>query len=316
MNRLIARPAELLYRGVNRSRRALYRLGLLRPERLPRPVISVGNRALGGTGKTPTVIAVATGLLELGLRPAVLTRGYGRRSSEQPLLVDGLDALRFGDEPVVIHRSLPEVPVIVGSRRAAAARWFLERGDCDLFLLDDGFQHLQLHRDCDVVIESASSWFREGPSALRDADALLLRDVDSPLPDVPSFRIALEPRDLLVDGASEPLEALEGTSVFAFSGLADNDQFFRTLEALGAELAGTEAFPDHHVYDQEDLQRLRMRAEIAGAEMLVTTAKDAVKTGSLEPAVLRTAVTIEPRLDFLGLLIRRVREAAEFRGAD
>ncbi len=247
-------PAELLLRGVNRLRRTLYRTGMLRPKRLPRPVISVGNITLGGAGKTPTVIAIARDLTRRGLRVAVLTRGYGRTSKENGL-IDADDAARWGDEPVLIQLSVVNIDVIVGSKRFDNAVRYLADNDCDVFVLDDGFQHLQLARDIDIVIDAPGQRpMREGRSALRDARFVI-------------------PRRLKVIGA----EQIAGKNVYAFSGLADNEQFFATLRDAGATLAGTSSFPDHHPYGASDLTAIRQAAAHCRADAIVTTAKDAVK---------------------------------------
>jgi tetraacyldisaccharide 4'-kinase len=257
---------ELLYRGINRLRRWLYRRGILRAKRLPVPVISIGNRAMGGSGKTPATIAIAGALAARGLRVAVLTRGYGRSGTGQGP-VTSPDAERFGDEPVLIKKKLENVDVIVGKNRYENAM----QVSVDLFVLDDGFQHLQLARDLDVVIEAPSRWYREGPSALRDADLVLPR------------------RLRVVDG-----ERLRGRRVFAFAGLANNEQFFDTLRELGAVVSGTRGFPDHHRYTAADLAALRAAAD--GAQ-LVTTEKDAVKIGAADDIMtLAVEFTIEPHV--------------------
>jgi tetraacyldisaccharide-1-P 4'-kinase/lauroyl/myristoyl acyltransferase len=243
---LLLKPFELLYRGVNRARRALYRMGLLRAKRLHRPVISIGNIAAGGTGKTPAVIAVCRDLAARGLRVAVLTRGYGRSDQSYTGTVAGNDASKYGDEPVLIKRST-NADVLVGSNRHKNAHGY----DCDVFVLDDGFQHLQLHRDFDLVIDAPARFYREGRSALKDAHAVV-------------------PRRLRLQIAEE----LHGKPLFAFAGLADNEQFFTSLRDAGLHLAGTKGFPDHHRYTPADLAQLRRDANGA---TLVTTEKDAVK---------------------------------------
>ncbi len=249
MNPLIA-IAGSLYRGINRLRRALYRAGILRGRKLPRPVISIGNIAAGGAGKTPAVIALCRYLEGRGRRVAVLTRGHGRVGAEQGL-VTALDPLRFGDEPVLIKKSAPYVDVIVGANRYDNAVGI----NTDIFILDDGFQHLQLERDLDVVIDVPdAAFYREGRSALQDADIIISRNVRLHIPDT-----------------------LRGRRLFAFAGLADNKQFFRSLTDAGLTLAGTLTFRDHHRYTPHDLDRIAAAAKDAGAELIVTTEKDAVK---------------------------------------
>lgn len=240
------------WRLVNRARRALYRSGVLRAKRLSRPVISVGNIAAGGAGKTPAVIRIARFLTERGFRVAVLTRGYGR-SSGATGLVDSLDAGRWGDEPVLIKKTVPNVDVIVGKNRYKNARDYLRDNRCDVFLLDDGFQHLQIARDLDVVIDVARARaFREGRAALRDADVVIPRRMRLVIP--------------TVDGGLG--------ATFAFSALADNEQFFDSLRAAGLHVVGTRGFRDHHRYSAADLAALKREA---GGATLVTTEKDAVK---------------------------------------
>jgi tetraacyldisaccharide 4'-kinase len=239
----VIKLAELLYRGVNRMRRALYRAGVLKAKRLRAPVISVGAIAAGGSGKTPATIAIAGALAARGVRVAVLTRGYGRAGAGG--VITELDPDRYGDEPVLIKKRLPQVEVIVGTNRYENAI----RSDADLFVLDDGFQHLQLHRDVDVVIDHPASFLREGRAALRDADVILPRKIRLTIPD-----------------------SLRGKRVFAFAGLANNEQFFESLDLM---LAGTRSFPDHHRYTAVDIDAIKREA--AKADAIVTTEKDAVK---------------------------------------
>lgn len=282
------KTAELLYRGVNRLRRRLYRsrgLGPFNPmkgKRLHRPVISIGNIAAGGTGKTPAVIAVARHLTAHGLRVAVLTRGYGRKDSAFAGPVLTLDAEKYGDEPVLIKKSV-NVDVLVGSNRHKNAIDY----PCDVFILDDGFQHLQIERDLDLVIDAPAAFYREGPSALRDADIVIPRRLRTIVP-----------------------PELVGQRVFAFAGLADNRQFFETLRAAGLELAGTRSFGDHHRYTPEEIALL---VRDAAGLPLVTTGKDAVKL----PQVSVIAIDAEFEIDQEVLnTILQVARGEDFAGED
>jgi tetraacyldisaccharide 4'-kinase len=264
-----------IYRGVNRLRRALYRSGILRAKRLAKPVISIGNIAAGGTGKTPAVIAVVDFLTSRGYRVAVLTRGYGRRGEGG--LVQSADADRFGDEPVLIkHRT--NVDVIVGADRYDNAL----RHDADVYVLDDGFQHLQLHRDIDLVIDAPARFYREGRSALRDADIVIPRRLRLIVPD-----------------------DLRSKRLFAFAGLADNEQFFDSLREHGLQLAGTRGFPDHHRYTRADLDAIEAASRAAGGEAIVTTEKDAVKIDRRDMISIRAEFVIEPEV--LEELLARIR---------
>jgi tetraacyldisaccharide 4'-kinase len=269
---ILLKPFELLWRGVNRLRRALYRRGILKSKRLPRPVISVGNLAAGGAGKTPAVITIARYLEKRGFRVAVLTRGYGRAGNVSGV-VTKLDAAAFGDEPVLLKSKLKNIDVVVGSKRYENAIRFLNANDCDLFILDDGFQHLQLARDVDVVIDAANGVMREGRSALADADFVIQRRLRLAVPD-----------------------DLTSRRVFAFAGLADNDQFFASLRANGLDVVGTRSFRDHHRYTASDIAAIKAAAQSAGAEAIVTTEKDAVKIDDRDIIAIAAEMIIEPEI--------------------
>ena len=270
MNVLLAIAGPLL-RGVNAARRALYRAGALRGRKLPRPVISVGNVAAGGAGKTPAVIAIARYLGERKIKVAVLTRGYGRAKGAPDGLLTELDPARFGDEPVIIKKAAPNVDVIVGAKRYFNASLYLTMNSCDCFLLDDGFQHLQIQRDLDIVIDTPDArLYREGRSALRDASIVIPRHLEVNVP-----------------------ESLRGKRVFAFAGLASNEQFFDSLRG-DLTVAGTLGFPDHHIYTGSDLARIDSMAAAAGAEAIVTTEKDKVKIERRDIIAIPATFVMEP----------------------
>ena len=269
---ILLKPFELLWRGLNRLRRALYRRGILKSKRLPRPVISVGNLAAGGAGKTPAVITIARYLQKRGFRVAILTRGYGRPGSVSGA-VTSLDPVIFGDEPVLLKSKLKDADVIVGLTRYENAIRFLNWNDCDLFILDDGFQHLQLARDVDVVIDATNGVMREGRSALADADIVIQRRLRLAVPD-----------------------EVTGRRVFAFSGLANNEQFFASLRANGLDVVGTKSFRDHHRYSAADVAAIKAAARAAGAEVVVTTEKDAVKIDDRDIIAIAAEMIIEPEI--------------------
>ena len=255
---ILLKPLELLWRGVNRLRRALYRAGVLKAKRLPRPVISVGSIAAGGTGKTPATIAIARFLMSRGYKVAVLTRGYGRAGAGGR--VEALDATKYGDEPVLIKKATG-AEVIVGKNRYRNGLM----SNCDVFVLDDGFQHLQLARDLDVVVDAPTRWHREGRSALHYAHFVI-------------------PRRLRIDCV-----IVKGKRVFAFAGLADNKQFFAALRDCGAIVVGTRGFPDHHRYSAADIAALKNEK----ADLLVTTEKDVVKIDDRDIIAVPAAMEID-----------------------
>lgn len=283
---------------MNRLRRALYRRGILRAGRLPRHVISIGNIAMGGSGKTPLVLTLSRRLQREGFRVAILTRGYGRNRGAAPGLVEGDATERFGDEPVLLARSLPGVDVIVDSDRIRGGLRYLETHDCDLFVLDDGFQHFRLRRDLDIVIHSADpGWLREGPSSLRFADLLVVRGKPSDLPSHGSVhRGELRPLSFRWRGDEHALVELHGKRVVAFAGLADNDQFFRLVEQVGAVIAGRRSFPDHHRYATSEIESLRHLLDANRGDLLLTTEKDAVKLRDDEIASLRVDLEVDEQL--------------------
>ncbi len=306
----LLRPLTPLYSGVVRARAAAYRRGLLPRVHLPRPVVSVGNLSFGGTGKTPTVVSLVRDLARRGRRPAVLTRGYGRRGSD-PLFLLGPDALapaeRAGDEPLEMASRLPGVPIVVDADRVRGGRRAIDAG-ADVLLLDDGFQHLRLERDLDLVlIDAGDPWagghlpprgrLREPLAAMARASAILVTKLGEDLeileairatvrsfaPRVPVHGARLEPSRLVTPGGLLPLESLRGRAVVAFAGVGRPGAFEELLEGLGAEIAATRWFEDHHRYTGREIKRLSRLAARHGA-VAVTTAKDAVKLPPGHPA--------------------------------
>lgn len=326
------RLAALLFRAGAALRGALYDAGLLRAARAEAPVISIGNLAVGGAGKTPVAIAVARRLLARGRRVAVLSRGYGASRADPRVVSDGaallLGAEEGGDEPVLVARRLPGTPVLCGPRRADLARAAVRDHRADVLLLDDGFQHRALARDLDVVVLDAANPFgngrllpagpnREPRAALRRAGLVWLSRADQAGEDRLEALRALareatgrEPVEsrhapvALVDGALAPaggLEALRGRRVLLLAGIARPGGFRRTLAGLGAEVAAEVVFPDHHRFAPGDLDGALREADAARCELVVTTEKDAVR--------LPAAAAADPRLRVLRI------EAELLRGA-
>ncbi len=316
---LLLTPLTPLYGALVRARAAAYRRGLVRRVRLPVPVVSVGNLTLGGTGKTPTVRALVRDLARRGLKPAVLTRGYGRRSG-QPLVLVGPDvvtsAAQAGDEPVELAGHLPGVPVVVDRDRARGGAEAIRRG-ADVLLLDDGFQHLRLERDLDlVVMDAGDPWggdalpprgrLREPVAALGRASAILVNKLDADAtgvpeaiarrlgalaPGVPVLGARLAPVRVRTPDSVAPPSALAGKRVLPFAGIGRPSGFVELLSGLGAIIADERWFPDHHRYGEADLASLEDAARRAGAAP-VTTGKDAVK---LPPGAPAWVVEVEVR---------------------
>lgn len=308
----LGRPFSPLYSVAMRLRELGYRRGLFRSYSLDAPVISVGNLTLGGTGKTPMVQYLARLLQGKGYRPAVISRGWGGAVKNRVNLVsDGeqlyLDARQAGDEPRLLAETLPGVPVLTGVVRRLPAEEAIAMG-ADILLLDDGFQHLQVRRDLNLVLFSADRLagnsrvfpggeLREPVAALRRAGRFVLTGVRADnrqraeqFADLlgrrfPGIGVSLtgyaaigavtpEPGGLLTDF---PLEALRERTIFAFCGIGRPNSFRRTLEGLGLPLADFVAFNDHQPYPQATVISLLARARRVGADTLVVTEKDLVK---------------------------------------
>ncbi len=302
---------------------------------LERPVISVGNLSVGGSGKTPVVAALARLLIEMGQRPAILSRGYARRRTNDGVVVvsDGTRVLepveRSGDEPQMLARALPRVPVLVCADRYLAGRLAEKQFDCTVMLLDDGFQHLVLGRNVDVLVMPASDLdeavlpsgrLREPLDAVSSADCVLVPGSDDDVTRVaatfdrmPVFRVTNHYGPLQGHVAS----AHSGTRVVAVAGIARPERFFSALRGQGYDLVREVRFPDHHWYSAGDLDRIRAIAKETGADRVVTTEKDAVRVapqpGPPSPglgragwAVLPMTAVIEPAERFSSWLRERL----------
>jgi len=301
------------YRGLLGAREWLYVRGVLTSRGLDCPVIAVGNITVGGTGKTPAVELVVRTLFDFGHRPGVLSRGYGRRSSGVQVVADAasirLDAEEAGDEPFLLARRLPGVPVVVGSNRYESGRLARERFGITALVLDDGFQHRTLRKDLEIVMaRAANPWgngrllpggpLREPLEGLARADLIVATGarraaeaaevqatVKRLAPGVPVLTAVHVPTECFESGAMRfvPLTVLAGAKLLAFAGIGAPAAFQRTLAEAAVAVAGLQPFADHHWYTREDLARLERRAADLGADGLVTTEKDWVRLRALPP---------------------------------
>jgi tetraacyldisaccharide 4'-kinase len=299
---------EALFRAAVSVRGAAYACGLAAAARAGAPVISVGNLAVGGAGKTPAVLAIGERLIARGRRLAVLSRGYGARQRGERLASDGarllLGAAEAGDEPLLLARRLPGAAVLCGPRRAELARRAVEELGADVLLLDDGFQHRALARDLDLVVVDAANPVgngrllprgpnREAFSAIGRAQLSWLSRVDQAGSERlsalrarvhqatgrPPVESRHEVTDVL-DGAlarSFGARDLRGRPVLLLCALARPDGFRRTLASLGTEIRAERVFRDHHAFSVRELEEALEAARAAGCEAVVTTEKDAVR---------------------------------------
>ncbi len=274
-------PVALLYRSVGALHRGAYATGLRRAGRLPVPVIVVGNVIAGGAGKTPVVLALLQHLHERGLQAGVVSRGYGRSTSDCLEVLAQDTASRTGDEPLLLKRK-SGVPVFVASRRAEAGRALLQAHPAvQVIVSDDGLQHPALARDIEVCVFDGrgigNGWLLPaGPLREpwpRKVD-LVLSHGDAPGIAGHAMERVLASETLRGDGARRPLAQLQGLLVHAVAGIANPEAFFAMLRAAGLTLAGAQALPDHHDFaDAADLPE----------GVLVCTEKDAVKLWRLRP---------------------------------
>jgi len=302
--------------------------------RLRWPVVSIGNLSTGGTGKTPLTIALAKLLTGKGFHVDVLSRGYGRETKEPARVRPDGTSAEFGDEPLLIAREAG-VPVYVAAQRYEAGLLAEAQADASgqhdarqrqrplAHVLDDGFQHRQLARDADILLLNRADWsdtllpagnLREALRAAKRADVIA----------IPADEPELE-SELRAWGWQGPTWQLHrriqvpqvNGPVAAFCGIARPEQFFAGLEAAGLRLAARKAFRDHHIYTDADVRNLTAMARAAGAGVLVTTEKDAVRLGSLNSVFLadlpmktaRLSIEIEHEASAIEPLARRLRDA-------
>ncbi len=325
-------PLGVVYGAAMAYRRGRYAAEKIRVERIPVPVISVGNLAFGGTGKTPTVAWVLERLLLKGRRPAVVSRGYGGRSGDVMVVCDGgggrMPSPPAGDEAAMLAWRYPHLPILTGVDRSFVAQKAAEEFGADVVVVDDGFQYLSLFREMDLVLLRGDCPFgngrvtpagvlREPVSALRRADAVLMTgecsdrargEIQSLVQEVPVFTGSLEP-DSILNSQGETVGApdvLRGRKVVAVSGVGNPYGFERTLESLRVEVLAHHAYPDHARYVVADGARLASSLQKTGADFILTTEKDAIKLtpflGETPFYTLRVAMKINDDTDLAALV--------------
>jgi len=327
---------------------ALYNLGLAcrtfaykqfkKPGRLPVKVISIGNITLGGTGKSPAVIRLAEEAVKRGLQPCILTRGYKGRTKETCFVSNGKEILlkpgEAGDEAYLMAEKLKGIPVVKGSKRYEAGLYALSNLDKkpSLMILDDGFQHIALERDIDVVLIDGTNPFgneklfpegilREPLKAIKRADSIIITKSDQAgqetlsyirdkiktiNPDLPVYISSHKPSRLInMSGATKELDYLANRKVYAFAGIANTEYFESTINKCGAEIAGFHRYRDHHLYSEKEMDKLKQEA--AGLD-IITTEKDLVKLKGFNVPDNLFALSIDFSVDnaFFDSIFRRL----------
>ena len=301
--RTALRGASWAYGLGHLARLAGYRARLFREGRLPCHVISVGNLTVGGTGKTPTVLVLALAIHQQGVRTAVLSRGYQGGSPSPVTVVSDGETLRVhppeaADEAYLLARRLPGIPVLTGPDRFRVGQHAVAAFRSECLILDDGFQHLGLARDLNLILLDADHPFgnghllprgplRESPRCLERADALLLTRARSASPPCLEFLRQRYPRlpvavsrfepDGVFQVSDDSPRLVAGHRVYLVSGIARPEDFRTLVRSLGVDVVGEVAFPDHHRYSVEEVRDVERRARAASAEFLLTTEKDTVK---------------------------------------
>ena len=309
------------YSSVMSLRNQAYQHHWLQIHKAPVPVISLGNLTTGGTGKTPLAAWLANWLLAQGYRPGLLSRGYHALEpvaqnrpedspADSPVESKGMKPVSPGnDEKRVLDRLCPLVPHLQQRDRVAAARKIVAESNCNVLLLDDGFQHRRLHRDLDLVlIDALQPWgyghvlprglLRESLSGLCRADLILItranqcseRQRESLLQKLRHIRgtdaaieVAFVPSQLVdLYGVSQPLSLAAGKKSFAFCGIGNPAGFRQTIASLPINSLQIQTFPDHYHYHQTDLEQLAKTAAHLGAQAVFTTQKDLVKIASTD----------------------------------
>jgi tetraacyldisaccharide 4'-kinase len=341
MKSFVLPPLSLLYDAVTRTRLSLYRRGTFHTTRLPRPVISVGNITTGGTGKTPLVEWVARTLAASGRKVCILTRGYGRKDPHLQVIVsDGYGLLasssEAGDEPYLLAANLAGMAAVISSAdRIAAGQEAINDFGSDCFVLDDGFQHLRLARDLNIVtIDATNPWgggsllpsgrLREKPEGLRRADCIVITRCDQAgsldalrkeirrlAGNRPIFHSQMKTSRVssLKNG---PGSLASPARLAAFCAIGNPSAFFEHLRRSGYDLVSQTSFPDHHIFSQDEIDSLVGGAKEAGANSLITTAKDAVKLRALSFSipcyVLEIEISIENAEEFARMITEVTKE--------
>ncbi len=308
----IGRPLSPLYSLIMRARSSLYKFGIFKKTKLSVPVVSIGNLTMGGTGITPMVMYVSRLLQKKGLQHVIVSRGYGGKATKAVNIVsDGKEILLSadiaGDEPRMIAESLQGIGVLTGPRKIEVAKYAVDEFNAQGIVLDDGFQHMALERDLNLVVFNA--WaplgnghvfpggdLREPINSLSRAHAFIISGVDkqnvhhvaelkdfleSKFPGVPIFegRYANAGTRNSLNGKSLNKQTINSKKLFGFCGIANPEIFENSLKEEGVQLLGFQGFKDHYRYSKGDFTKLVEKAKSVGADALITTEKDIVKVG-------------------------------------
>jgi tetraacyldisaccharide 4'-kinase len=335
------RPLSPIYSGIMKFRESLYHKGFKRRYKLNVPVISVGNLTMGGTGKTPVVALLAALLQEKGFKPAIISRGYGGAAGNKVNVVsDGknifFDAKAAGDEPCFLATSLPGVPVLTGIVRVLPCRHAISEFGCNILILDDGFQHLSVERDLDLVLFSAATLagnsrvfpggdLREPVSALNRCDAFILTGVTAKLkersskfgellqkryPGKPVFYTSYQAigATSLNDNSLHKVSTLP-TPLFGFCGIAQPELFQKTIDSQNISLSGFIPLNDHQAFKPALIKKISAQAQATKSQGLITTEKDLTKLqqGAFSLPCFALKMEVRTEQNFLNFFDERIK---------
>lgn len=302
-----------LYGAILKAREGLYVAGLIRTERPPIPVISVGNISLGGTGKTTVVAWLSGELKRRGYRPGIIMRGYKKKKAGTFAVDPRTDSAEIaGDEATMLARRTM-LPVIVGKRRGDGIKTAVREFGIDIAVFDDGYQVRDVEKSVEILVLNGSEgpgrlhlfplgFLREPLATMKRADILLINKGDlgdrvkGLVPKIPAFHVRYRPVHLynLKRRAMTDYQYVSGKKVLAFSGLGDNSSFFGLLKDIGANVVRTVEFPDHHRYEESDLMLMGSYDDV---EILITTEKDAVKIDHMDVSDNLFYLSIEAQIE-------------------
>ena len=303
--KIISSLLTLLYKVLVSVRIFFYKVQILSTKSLKCKIISIGNITIGGAGKTPTVEYLSKLLQSKGYKVGIISRGYKRKSKSTLIVTDGIDKPEswedVGDEPFLLAHKLDNVPIVVGASRYESGAIMIEKFQPDVILIDDGFQHLSLNRDLDIVLVNSKDMpsdhkliplgkLREPISNLNRADIIIITKSNIYKPsnylinkiesfNRPTIYNKIKIKDLLQYKSNKPneLEKIANKKVYLFSALGDNESFRKIMDNTDAEIVGHSKYLDHRNYTSHDLKDIEQEAKKCHAEFLITTEKDLVK---------------------------------------
>lgn len=310
MLNIILLPLFLVYQIIIFIRNYLYDIKIFKSTKLPCKVISVGNITVGGTGKTPVVIAIAKFLQQQNKRVAILSRGYGRKTAGTQLVTNGKTVLKnwrlVGDEPTLMAKHLADIPIVVDENRIRGGKYLINKFHPEIIILDDGFQHRNIYRDLDIVLVNSNlskfknrvfsfGNFREPWKSLKRAHLVFLTKSNVIAPagklqtklrkaGLPIFKTTVIPSPYLLDNKNNKIniDYLSGKNAILFSGIGDPKSFTKIVERFNVRILDSINFRDHKNYSQSDIGKIKRALIKTEADVILTTEKDFLKFGETD----------------------------------